>query len=81
MRDLHALNGRWPGVTVNVGKIAGGTRPNVVAERCDLEFDVRATARGMTPRAEINGYERTLAAGDSTGQRCEPGRPCHRHDR
>ena len=43
VRELHALNGRWPGVTVNVGKIAGGTRPNVVAERCDLEVDVRAT--------------------------------------
>ena len=42
IRDLHALNGRWPGVTVNVGKIAGGTRPNVVAERCDLEVDVRS---------------------------------------
>ena len=27
--ELHALNGRWPGVTVNVGVIAGGTRPNV----------------------------------------------------
>ncbi|HEV8280792.1 MAG TPA: M20 family metallopeptidase [Candidatus Limnocylindrales bacterium] len=44
VRDLHALNGRWPGVTVNVGKIAGGTRPNVVAERCDLEVDVRSTS-------------------------------------
>lgn len=43
IRDLHALNGRWPGVTVNVGKVAGGTRPNVVAERCDLEVDVRST--------------------------------------
>jgi glutamate carboxypeptidase len=43
VRELHALNGRWPGVTVNVGKISGGTRPNVVAERCDLEVDVRAT--------------------------------------
>ncbi|MEO5885373.1 MAG: M20/M25/M40 family metallo-hydrolase, partial [Candidatus Limnocylindrales bacterium] len=43
VRDLHALNGRWPGVTVNVGKIAGGTRPNVVAERCELEVDVRST--------------------------------------
>ena len=40
--DLHALNGRWPGVTVNVGVIAGGTRPNVVAERC--------YARGRRPR-------------------------------
>ena len=43
IRALHALNGRWDGVTVNVGKIAGGTRPNVVAERCDLEVDVRST--------------------------------------
>jgi glutamate carboxypeptidase len=39
---LHALNGRWPGVTVNVGVIAGGTRPNVVAERCVLDVDLRA---------------------------------------
>jgi glutamate carboxypeptidase len=43
--DLHALNGRWPGVTVNVGVIEGGTRPNVVAERCSLEVDVRAVTR------------------------------------
>ena len=44
VRELHALNGRWPGVTVNVGKISGGTRPNVVPERCELEVDVRATS-------------------------------------
>ena len=43
--DLHALNGRWAGVTVNVGVIEGGTRPNVVAERCSLEVDVRAVTR------------------------------------
>ena len=42
IRDLHALNGRWPGVTVNVGRIEGGTRPNVVPERCELEVDVRS---------------------------------------
>jgi glutamate carboxypeptidase len=48
VRELHALNGRWEGVTVNVGKIAGGTRPNVVAERCDLDVDVRSTtAEGL----------------------------------
>ncbi len=48
IRELHALNGRWPGVTVNVGAIHGGTRPNVVAERCDLEVDVRSvTADGL----------------------------------
>lgn len=40
--ELHALNGRWPGVTVNVGVVEGGTRPNVVAERCRLGVDVRS---------------------------------------
>jgi glutamate carboxypeptidase len=39
---LHELNGRWPGVTVNVGVIQGGSRPNVVAERCELQVDLRA---------------------------------------
>ncbi len=59
VRDLHALNGRWPGVTVNVGKIAGGTRPNVVAERCDLEVDVRSTsAEGL---ADVEAAIRVLA--------------------
>jgi glutamate carboxypeptidase len=52
IRDLHALNGRWPGVTVNVGVIAGGTRPNVVAERCVLEVDVRATDAASQDDAE-----------------------------
>jgi glutamate carboxypeptidase len=52
IRALHALNGRWDGVTVNVGKIAGGTRPNVVAERCDLEVDVRSTTADGLRAAE-----------------------------
>ena len=39
---LHGLNGLWPGVTVNVGVIEGGTRPNVVMERCALQVDLRA---------------------------------------
>jgi glutamate carboxypeptidase len=50
--DLHALNGRWPGVTVNVGVIVGGTRPNVVPEHCSLEVDVRATTREALEEAE-----------------------------
>lgn len=52
--DLHALNGRWAGVTVNVGVVEGGTRPNVVAERCVLQVDVRsvtADALAATERA------------------------------
>jgi len=39
---LHALNGRWPTVTVNAGVVRGGTRPNVIAERCELQVDLRA---------------------------------------
>jgi glutamate carboxypeptidase len=52
VRRLHELNGRWPGVTVNVGVIAGGTRPNVVAERSTLEVDVRAVRREDLEAAE-----------------------------
>jgi glutamate carboxypeptidase len=49
---LHALNGRWPTVTVNAGVIRGGTRPNVVAERCEMEVDLRAaTARAFSAAA------------------------------
>jgi glutamate carboxypeptidase len=50
--DLHALNGRWPGVTVNVGVIAGGSRPNVVAEHCTIEVDLRAIEREALEIAE-----------------------------
>jgi glutamate carboxypeptidase len=40
--DLQAMNGTLPGVTVNVGVLSGGTRPNVVPDRCAMEIDVRA---------------------------------------
>jgi len=43
---LTALNGRWPGLTLNVGVVRGGTRPNIVAESAELEIDIRATSRG-----------------------------------
>ena len=60
IRELHALNGRWDGVTVNVGKVTGGTRPNVVAERCDLEVDLRSTtAAGLR---EVEAALRDVAA-------------------
>lgn len=52
---LQALNSRWPGVTVNVGRIDGGIRPNVVPETCRIELDARATTvEGFTAvQAEI----------------------------
>jgi len=49
---LQALNGRWPGVTVNVGVVHGGTRSNVVAERCALEVDVRSPAAASLAAVE-----------------------------
>jgi glutamate carboxypeptidase len=52
VRELHALNGQWLDVTVNVGVIGGGTRPNVVPELCSLEVDVRGTSREALEAAE-----------------------------
>ena len=49
---LQALNGRWPGVTVNVGLVHGGTRTNVVAERCSIEVDVRSPQEETLAAAE-----------------------------
>jgi len=49
---LHALNGRWPGVTVNVGELRGGTRPNIVAESCVMTIDLRAASASTQDEAE-----------------------------
>jgi glutamate carboxypeptidase len=49
---LQALNGLWPGVTINVGVIGGGTRPNVVAEHCFLEVDVRSPLEASFQEAQ-----------------------------
>jgi glutamate carboxypeptidase len=45
MRHLTAidkLNSFRPGVTINIGRIEGGTQPNVVAEAARAELDLRA---------------------------------------
>ncbi|MBI3752261.1 MAG: M20 family metallopeptidase [Chloroflexi bacterium] len=47
---IHALNGRWPDVTANVGVFNAGTRPNIVPDLAELQVDVR----GMT-RASLEG--------------------------
>lgn len=43
---LDQLNGRWPGVTVNVGLLQSGGRPNVVADRARMLIDLRAWRTG-----------------------------------
>jgi glutamate carboxypeptidase len=67
---LHALNGRWDGVTVNVGVIVGGTRPNVVPEGCSLEVDVRAIRRAdlEAAEAEIRSLLANLSVPDATAE-------------
>jgi glutamate carboxypeptidase len=44
VREIHALNGRWPEVTTNVGVFKAGTRPNIVCDQAELQVDVRAMA-------------------------------------
>lgn len=41
--DVQAMSGGAPGLTVNVGKVASGSRANIVPERAELHVEVRAT--------------------------------------
>jgi glutamate carboxypeptidase len=50
--QIHALHDRWPGVSVNVGTITGGTRTNVVPARCAFEVDLRAPEIATLEAAE-----------------------------
>jgi len=50
--EVHALRERWPGVSVNVGTISGGTRINVVPAMCSFEIDLRAPEVGALEVAE-----------------------------
>ena len=51
VRGIHALNGRWPEVTTNVGVFKAGTRPNIVCDEAELHVDVRATTAENLDRA------------------------------
>lgn len=54
---IQALNGRWPGVTANVGVFQSGTRPNVVADVANLEVDVRGVTRSELDAAVAAVHE------------------------
>lgn len=43
------MNGLRPGITVNVGRIEGGTQPNVVAEHAMAELDFRGWKNADIP--------------------------------
>jgi glutamate carboxypeptidase len=74
---LQALNGRWPGVTCNVGVLQGGRRINVVADRAVMQVEVRAatTAAFEQAMAEV---VRIVATTTVPGARAEL-LPAHRH--
>ena len=67
---LHALNGARDGVTVGVGVIGGGTRPNIVPDRCSLEVDVRAIRRAdlEAVEADIRAMLDNLAVPDTRAE-------------
>jgi len=47
---LEALNGFAEGVTLNVGKIAGGIGPNTVAQQASAWIDIRYVEPGQKPK-------------------------------
>jgi glutamate carboxypeptidase len=59
IQKLHALNDPGRGIAVNVGKIDGGIRPNVVAPTSTAWVDVRVPTRDDARRIEraIRGLE------------------------
>ena len=74
---LHALTGRWHGVTCNVGVIEAGTRPNVVAERAVLQVDLRAGDR--TGLEAATAAIRALAAAPTVPDVVVAASERHRH--
>ncbi len=60
VREIHALNGRWPDVTANVGVFKAGTRPNIVCDEAELQVDVRAMS--AEPLAAVRAAIAELAA-------------------
>jgi glutamate carboxypeptidase len=74
---LQELNGRWEGVTCNVGVVRSGSRPNVVAEHAHLEVDLRAVTTAAFDRA-VAAVEEITATSFVPGTRATL-RAVHRH--
>lgn len=52
IQKLHALNSPAQGISVNVGVVHGGTRPNVIAPISSAEIDVRVPTQESADRIE-----------------------------
>ncbi|MCC9609167.1 hydrolase [Blastopirellula sp. JC732] len=64
-RELHSLNGRWPGVTINVARIDGGSPYNVVPDVAIVRFNVRYPKPEL--EAEISTAIDQIVAGAAEG--------------
>ncbi|CAH1691859.1 hypothetical protein CHELA1G11_20977 [Hyphomicrobiales bacterium] len=52
--DLEGMTDYESGLTVNVGVVSGGTRPNVVAYECKAEVDMRVPNPAIAEVAVAN---------------------------
>ena len=52
IQKMHAFNDHERGITVNVGEITGGTRPNVVPARAGIVVDVRVLTEQQAVETE-----------------------------
>ncbi len=66
--DIHALNGQCEGVTINVGKIAGGEALNVVPDKAVAQLDVRISLpeHEFWVREQLDKIINTLKRADYT---------------
>jgi glutamate carboxypeptidase len=67
---LHALNGpELPGVTVNVGRLEGGSAPNVVPDLAVCRVNVRTTLPTVEPliRAKLDELVAAISSRDGIG--------------
>ena len=80
IQELFALNDLDRGITVNVGTIDGGLRPNVVAPRSEAVVDVRVATAADAERIEaaIRGLKPAIA-GTSIEVEGLFGRPAMEH--
>ena len=68
--DLESLNGRSPGLTVNVGTIQGGIGPNTVPEQASARVDVRYVTSAEKDLF-LTEFERIINRADTPGCRIE----------
>ena len=75
IQTLEAMNDFKRGITVNVGVVRGGTRPNVIAEEAYAEVDMRvptlADAEELVPKI-LDLKSRTEGVSGEGHRRIEP---------